>query len=105
LVLHGGSGIHPDDLRESIKMNVVMVNVGADVVRAWMIGRQEGALSDSADEPPHQFMMNHASKKVTQMARRRLSAVGASNHANPLLGELQEARLDLSAHSAVHLSV
>jgi hypothetical protein len=26
LVLHGGSGIHPDDLRESFKMNVVKVN-------------------------------------------------------------------------------
>jgi fructose/tagatose bisphosphate aldolase len=43
LVLHGGSGIHPDDLREGIKMNVVKVNIGADIVRAWMSGVQEGA--------------------------------------------------------------
>jgi hypothetical protein len=32
-------------------MNVVKVNVGADVVRAWMIGCQEGAFLDSGDEP------------------------------------------------------
>jgi fructose-bisphosphate aldolase, class II len=100
LVLHGGSGIHPDDLRESIQMNVVKVNIGADVIRAWMTGCQEGALLDSGDDPPHQVMMNHASKKVSQMARMRLSVMGASNHAKPLLRKLQEERVDLSALKA-----
>jgi fructose-bisphosphate aldolase, class II len=92
LVLHGGSGIHPDDLRESTQMNVVKVNIGADIIRAWMTGCQEGALLDSGDDPPHQVMMNHASKKVSQMARMRLSVMGASNHAKPLLRKLQEER-------------
>jgi fructose/tagatose bisphosphate aldolase len=32
----------PDDLREAIPINVVKVNVGADVFRAWMTGIQEG---------------------------------------------------------------
>jgi ketose-bisphosphate aldolase len=105
LVIHGGSGIHLDDLREGIKMNVVKVNIGADVVRAWMTGCQEGASLDSGDEPPHQVMMNHASKKVSQMARARLSAMGASNHAKPLLGKLQEAPADLSALRAKALAV
>jgi hypothetical protein len=61
-------------------MNVVKVNIGADVIRAWMTGCQEGALLESGDDPPHQVMMNHASKKVCQMARKRLSVMGASNH-------------------------
>jgi ketose-bisphosphate aldolase len=100
LVLHGGSGIHPDDLRESMQMNVVKVNIGADVIRAWMTGCQEGALLDSGDAPPHQVMMNHASKKVSQMARMRLSVMGAANHAKPLLRKLQEERVDLSALKA-----
>jgi fructose-bisphosphate aldolase class II len=104
LVLHGGSGIHPDDLRESIKMNVVKVNIGADVVRAWMTGCQEGALLDSGDEPPHQVMMQHASKKVSQVARTKLTLMGASNHAKPLLRKLAEELTDLSALTATPLA-
>jgi fructose-bisphosphate aldolase class II len=104
LVLHGGSGIHPDDLRESIQMNVVKVNIGADIVRAWMTGCQEGALLDSGHEPPHQVMMQHASKKVSQVARTKLTLMGASNHAKPLLRKLAEERTDLPALTATPLA-
>ena len=99
LVLHGGSGIHPDDLREGIKMNVVKVNIGADIVRAWMSGVQEGASLESGHEPPHLVMMRHASTKVTEVARKKLSLMGASSHAKPLLQKLEEVRDDLSAIS------
>lgn len=95
LVLHGGSGIHPDDLQEAVKMNVVKVNIGADVIRAWMGGLQEGALLESGDEPPHHVMMRHAGTKVSEMARRKLSLMGASYHAKPLLQSLDEERTDL----------
>src|SRR5215469_9781589 len=61
LVLHGGSGIHPDDLREAMQMNVVKVNIGADIVRAWMSGVKEGAQVKRDNEPPHQLMKTHAS--------------------------------------------
>jgi fructose-bisphosphate aldolase class II len=101
LVLHGGSGIHPNDLREAIPMNVVKVNIGADVFRAWVSGLQEGAsLKSSDDAPPHHIMMNHASKKVSEVARAKLSLTGASSHAKPLLQRLEEARMDLPASSA-----
>ncbi|MGB7837669.1 MAG: class II fructose-bisphosphate aldolase [Terrimicrobiaceae bacterium] len=99
LVLHGGSGIDPDDLREGIKMNVVKVNIGADIVRAWMSGVQEGASLESGHEPPHLVMMRHASTKVTEVARKKLSLMGASSHAKPLLQKLEEVRDDLSAIS------
>jgi fructose/tagatose bisphosphate aldolase len=92
------------DLRESIKMNVVKVNIGADVVRAWMTGCQEGALLDSGGEPPHQVMMQHASKKVSQVARTRLTLMGASNHAKPLLRKVAEERTDLWALTATPLA-
>ena len=99
LVLHGGSGIHPDDLREGIKMNVVKVNIGADIVRAWMSGVQEGASLESGHDPAHLVMMRHASTKVTEVARKKLSLMGASSHAKPLLQRLEEVRDDLPAFS------
>jgi fructose/tagatose bisphosphate aldolase len=97
LVLHGGSGIHPDDLREAIPMNVVKVNIGADIVRSWMKGLKEGALLESGDKPPHQVMIQHAETEVSEMARTKLSLMGASGRATLLLQMLEEERLDLSA--------
>lgn len=100
LVLHGGSGIHPGDLREAIRMNVVKVNIGADIVRAWMKGLNEGALLENGDIPPHQVMMQHAATKVSEVARAKLSLMGASRHAKPLLQRLEEENTDLPALSA-----
>jgi fructose-bisphosphate aldolase, class II len=106
LVLHGGSGIHPDDLREALQLNVVKVNIGADVFRAWVAGLQEGALlKPRGDEPLHHAMMNHASAKVSELARRKLLLMGASGKANPLLRKLQEERGDLLATSREPLPV
>ena len=101
LVIHGGSGIHPDDLRKGIPMNVVKVNIGADIFRAWMTGIKEGAQLDSghSHEPPHHIMMNHASKKVSEVARAKLSLMGASSHAKPLLQMLEDENADLKALS------
>jgi fructose-bisphosphate aldolase, class II len=104
LVLHGGSGIHPDDLREAIRMNVVKVNIGADIVRAWMKGLNEGALLESGDAPPHQVMMQHAAGKVTEIARAKLSLMGASRHAKSLFHRLEEEDTDLPAISTIPLS-
>jgi fructose/tagatose bisphosphate aldolase len=101
LVLHGGSGIHSDDLREAIQMKVVKVNVGADIVRAWMSGIREGAqLEKSGHESPHYVMMNHASAKVSEVARAKLSLMGASSHARPLRRKLDEESADLTTISA-----
>lgn len=105
LVLHGGSGIHPDDVRDATAMNVVKINIGADIVRAWMNGLKEGALLESGHEPPHQVMMRHAGTKVSEIARVKLSLMGGSNRARPLLRKLEEATTDLPAESAATLSV
>jgi ketose-bisphosphate aldolase len=105
LVLHGGSGIHPDDVRDATAMNVVKINIGADIVRAWMNGLKEGALLESGHEPPHQVMMRHAGAKVSEIARVKLSLMGGSNRARPLLRKLEEATTDLPAESAATLSV
>jgi ketose-bisphosphate aldolase len=105
LVLHGGSGIHPDDVRQATSMNVVKINIGADIVRAWMNGVKEGALLESGHEPPHQVMMQHAEAKVTEVARAKLALMGGSHRAKPLLRKLEEATADLPASSVAPVGV
>ena len=85
-------------------MNVVKINIGADIVRAWMNGLKEGALLESGHEPPHQAMMRHAGAKVSEIAQVKLSLMGGSNRAKPLLRKLEEATADLPAQSATTLS-
>jgi fructose-bisphosphate aldolase class II len=105
LVLHGGSGIHPNDLREAIQINVVKVNIGADIVRAWMSGMQEGAQLKSGQEAPHHVMMRHASAKVSEVARTKLALMGASSHGTALRRKLEEETADLREMSADLLGV
>jgi hypothetical protein len=72
------------------------VNIGADVFRTWVTGLQEGAsLNPHGEEPPHHVMMNHASAKVSEVARRKLSLMGASGQSKSLLQRLEAARTDL----------
>ena len=87
-------------------MNVVKVNIG-DIFRAWMTGVKEGAQLESghSHEPPHHIMMNHASRTVAEVARTKLSLMGASSHAKPLLRLLEDAKGDLEALSAKPQSV
>lgn len=105
LVLHGGSGIHPGDVQETVRMNVVKVNIGADIVRAWMKGLSEGALLESGDEPPHHVMMQHAAAKVSDVARAKLSLMGTAGHAKPLLQCLEEEATDLPATGPLSVEV
>ena len=99
LVLHGGSGIHPDDVREAIQMNVVKVNIGADIVRAWMKGINEGISMVCGEKPPHEVMLRHAGGRVSEVARLKLSLMGASRHAEALSQRLSEASADLDSIS------
>jgi fructose-bisphosphate aldolase, class II len=95
LVIHGGSGIHPDDLREAIPMNVVKVNIGDAIVKAWMSGFQEGTTIDTHHQPPHHVAMRHAGQKVKEVAQGRISLMGGSNHAETLTRVLNETAKDL----------
>ena len=105
LVLHGGSGINPDDVRKATSLNVVKINIGADLVRAWMKGLQEGALLESGHEPPHHVAMKYAGAKVTEVSRAKLSLMGASRQAKPMQGTLEEAVADVQPNQAVVLPV
>ena len=90
-MLHGGSGINPDDLTKSLELGVVKVNIGAAVFEAWISGLEEGVAKKSSDshEPRHYGISKHAMDKVTEAARGRIRLLRASNRADSMKKALQ----------------
>lgn len=100
LVLHGGSGIHPDDLRAARQLRVVKVNIGADLSRAVISGLAESATqTPRPDEPAHQHAFRLVTEKVCEVARQKLSLMGASSHAKGLLERLADPGVALASTS------
>lgn len=97
LVLHGGSGIHPDDLKAARQMNVVKVNIGADLFRAVMSGLTESTTDQPRpEEPVHHHAFRLATEKVAATARKKLGLMGASSHAPGMLQHLAGLNVDLT---------
>lgn len=95
LVLHGGSGIHPDDAKAATKLNVYKINIGAALINGFVAGLAEGADLPPDHEPMHQRILRHVVAKLREIARSRLSLFGASGHGKKLLVELDTAEADL----------
>lgn len=74
LVLHGGSGIHEEDVRAAVTMGVVKINIGAALSRAWCQGSREGL--DAGDD--HYGVLRRAMQRVHEVACHRLHLMGAS---------------------------
>ena len=73
LVLHGGSGIHPDDLQASPKLGVVKVNVGSASYRALLgVWRER-----SAELPSHRAVYTEARQAVREQAKKYIQLLGA----------------------------
>lgn len=77
LVLHGGSGIHEDDVRAAVKLGVVKINIGAALARAWCAGAR-AALDAGAG---HYEVLDESMRRVREVARHRLRLMGASGRA------------------------
>jgi fructose-bisphosphate aldolase, class II len=77
LVLHGGSGIHEDDVRAAIKLGVVKINIGNALSRAWCQGSGD-ALAAGGD---HYVVLKQAMDCVREVAQHRLKLMGASGRA------------------------
>lgn len=77
LVLHGGSGIHEEDVRAAIQLGVVKINIGAALARAWNQGSQEGL----AAGVNHYGVLQQAMIRVREVAQHRLRLFGASGRA------------------------
>lgn len=77
LVLHGGSGIHDDDVRTAIQLGVVKINIGAAIGRALCRGMLE---SLQAGEDQY-GTLKHGMDCVREVAVHRLRLFGASGRA------------------------
>ncbi len=77
LVLHGGSGIHPDDVRRAVALGVVKLNIGHALFAAWLEGLREG-LAASSD---HYEVLARGMARVREEARRRFVLTGAAGKA------------------------
>jgi fructose-bisphosphate aldolase class II len=96
LVLHGGSGIHPEDTAAATKLNVYKINIGAALINGFVAGLSEGAELPPDQEPKHQRILRHVTAKLRDIARTRLSLFGASGHGKKLLINLDTAATDLA---------
>ena len=74
LVLHGGTGVPADDLREAVRLGIAKVNIGHGVRRAF-IGAMRDALADgrNTDDPfqlllaGRQAMQDYMATKIRQL--------------------------------------
>ena len=96
LVLHGGSGIHPDDIKVATELNVYKVNIGAALIRGFVEGLEEASKLPTDWEPRHQQMLRYVTNKLRDIARHRLSLFRASGHGKKLLEQLATATEDLA---------
>lgn len=74
LVLHGGSGIHPDDVREAAALGVVKINIGHAISLAMTESANE-ALEANLD---HYQMLEAMRDKVCTVAREKLLSMTAT---------------------------
>ena len=96
LVLHGGSGIDPEDAKAATGLNVYKINIGAALINGFVAGLAEGAELPPDSEPKHQRILRHVVAKLRDIARSRISLFGASGHGKKLLIQLDTAEADLA---------
>jgi fructose-bisphosphate aldolase, class II len=95
LVMHGGTGIDPEDAKAATKLNVYKINIGAALITGFVAALAEGAGLPPDQEPKHQRILRHVGAKLRDIARGRISLFGASGHGKRLLVELDTAKADL----------
>lgn len=77
LVLHGGSGIYPEDVREAVALGVVKINIGHAISLAMTKGASE-ALESKLD---HYEMFKVMRDRVRAVAREKLRLMKATKRA------------------------
>ena len=77
LVIHGGSGVHEDDVCAALQYGVVKINIGAALQRAWNAGSRE-ALEAGSD---HYGVLDLSMRRVREVAQHRLRLMQAAGRA------------------------
>ena len=80
LVLHGGSGIPDDQVKQAIKAGIRKMNIGTDVCCAFTEGTQE-ALADPNRSLAVDIYMKKAIASVKALAEEKIALVGAEGKA------------------------
>jgi fructose-bisphosphate aldolase, class II len=74
LVLHGGSGIHPDDVREAVSMGVVKINIG----HAISLAMSDGAHDAQRTGLDHYAMLKLMRERVRETAAKKIQLMSAA---------------------------
>ena len=80
LVLHGGSGIPDDQVKEAIKAGIRKMNIGTDVCCAFAEGTKE-TLDDPSRSIAIDVFMKHPIETVKKLALEKINLLGAQNKA------------------------
>lgn len=80
LVLHGGSGIPDDQVKEAIKAGIRKMNIGTDVCCAFADGTKE-TLDDPSRSIAIDVFMKHPIETVKKLALEKINLLGAQNKA------------------------
>ena len=80
LVLHGGSGIPDDQVKEAIKAGIRKMNIGTDVCCAFANGTKE-TLDDPTRSIAIDVFMKHPIETVKKLALEKINLLGAQNKA------------------------
>jgi fructose-bisphosphate aldolase class II len=76
LVLHGGSGIDPEDVRESIRLGVVKINVNTELRVAYRKALEK-ALSDMPDETTPYRLLAPVVDAVQKVVEEKIKLFGS----------------------------
>ena len=76
LVLHGGSGVPDDQLREAIRRGIAKVNVGTQMQRVFSRALRETAVSNP-DEWDARKLLGPATRALEELVRSRIEPLGS----------------------------
>lgn len=77
LVLHGGSGVPDDQLREAIRRGIAKVNVGTQMQRVFSRALRETAVAHP-DEWDARKLLSPATKALEDLVRSRIEPLGSA---------------------------
>jgi len=71
LVLHGGSGIPSDQIKEAIKRGIVKINVSTEIRRAWRLGIESSFRANPEQLSPYKIM-SQAIRRIEKVVEKKM---------------------------------
>ena len=78
LVLHGGSGIPEDDIREAIELGIVKININTELRLAFSGNLRRVLNSDPDEIVPYKYLSS-AQKSVEKVVALKIELFGSEN--------------------------